>query len=353
MECRWLTSCDTIILSHREIAIIKTLQKNIGFYGLLLLGLTGGLLYLRFLTADNLVVALPKHLQDLITLALSVIIESLPFILLGIVLSIVVQIWLPSRSLISRLPKNPFLRRFCLSFLGVFLPVCECGNVPLTRSLIRQGLKPAESLTFLLAAPIINPVTIITTHQAFGADNSILVARIFGGLLIANLIGWIYSRHPRQNDLLKKDFAATCGVDDHGHEGESRFRKSLELFSSEARGMMPALFVGALLAGLIQVFISREFLLTLGSSPVWSIGAMILLAFIVSICSNVDAFFALAFKSTFTAGSIVSFLVFGPIIDIKMLSLMRTTFTAKTLVQISLIVTLVSVLIGLAVNYAF
>ena len=76
-----------------------------------------------------------------------------------------------------------------------------------------------------------------------------------------------------------------------------------------------------------------------------------MLAFVISICSNVDAFFALAFRDTFTAGSLVSFLVFGPMIDIKLLSLMRTTYQPKVLMQVSLLVLLMAAAIGLGVNY--
>jgi uncharacterized membrane protein YraQ (UPF0718 family) len=99
--------------------------------------------------------------------------------------------------------------------------------------------------------------------------------------------------------------------------------------------------------------VPRSVLMSIGGAPVLSILVMMLVAFIVAICSNVDAFFALAFSSTFSAGSLVAFLVFGPMIDIKMLSMMRTTYTTRTLVQVSILVALMSVLLGLVVNYAF
>ena len=114
---------------------------------------------------------------------------------------------------------------------------------------------------------------------------------------------------------------------------------------------MPAVFIGSLIAGAIQVAVPRDVLVSLGSNPLWSILAMMLLAFVISVCSSVDAFFILPFASTFMPGSIVTFLVFGPIIDIKMLAIMRTTFTAKVLVQLSLVVALMSALIGLVINY--
>lgn len=295
--------------------------------------------------------SLPNQFQDLLTLSISVIVESLPFVILGIVLSIAVQFWIPDRWIMRVLPNNPFLRRAVISFLGIFLPVCECGNVPLARGLMVKGFTVSESMTFLLAAPIVNPITILTTGQAFGFHSWVFVARLFGGFVIANIIGWLFSRHPNQDSLLTDRFAAECRIpDSHEHE-QTRWQKSLALFSREAGVIMPALFIGSLIAGLVQVAVPRAVLLNLGSNPVWSIIAMMVLAFVISVCSNVDAFFILPFASTFMPGSIAAFLVFGPIIDIKMLTLMRTTFTVKVLVQLTVVIGLLSALIGLVVNY--
>lgn len=316
----------------------------------LAVGVTGlaGLLALRPLTDDA---NIPNRIQDLLTLSISVIIESMPFVILGIALSIVVQVWLPDGILMRYLPRNPIARRFCISIFGIALPVCECGNVPLARGLIIGGFTVPESMTFLLAAPIINPVTIITTHAAFGFDDGILIARILGGLAIANIVGWLFSLHANPTQVLTPRFAAECARGDgHGHRA-SKTEKSLDIFVRETSVIMPALFIGALVAGAIQAFVPREVLVSLGSNPLWSVLAMLLLAFVISVCSSVDAFFILPFASTFLPGSIVTFLVFGPIIDIKMLAIMRTTFTTKTLLQLTAIVALLAALIGLVVNY--
>jgi uncharacterized membrane protein YraQ (UPF0718 family) len=319
----------------------------------LVFGLVGiiALFVLRQVTAGINDVGLPNQFQDFLTLSISVIIESLPFVVLGIALSIAVQVWVPDHLFLKLLPKNRFGRRVVISLLGVLLPVCECGNLPLARGLIVKGLTVSESMTFLLAAPIVNPITILTTYQAFGWNDGILVSRLIGGFLIANLIGWLYSRHPAQQSLLTDRFAAECRVPAGHSHGETRWQKSVQLFVRETGVILPALFLGSVVAGLVQVAVSRQVLVTLGSNPVWSILAMMVLAFIISICSNVDAFFILPFASTFLPGSIVAFLVFGPMIDIKMIALMRTTFRTRVLLQITLVVALASALLGLVVNY--
>lgn len=291
---------------------------------------------------------LPDRVQDGVTLSLSVLIESLPFIVLGVVLSILVQVWLPPGLMERWMPRRAWARRAVLSLLGMFLPVCECGNVPLARGLMMRGFSVPETMTFLMAAPIVNPIVIITTHQAFGWDGGILVARLLGGYAIANLLGWIYSRHPDPSALLTDGFRAAC---EHVHADEgSRWRRSLELFVREFRAVMPALVIGSAIAGAIQVIVPREALLAIGSNPLFSIVAMIALGFTVAICSNVDAFFALSFASTFTPGSLVAFLLVGPLVDVKMLALMRTTFTTRTLAGMTAVVVAAAFFIGVAVN---
>lgn len=292
--------------------------------------------------------ALPYRAQDGLTLTLSVLIEALPWVMVGVLLSIVVQVWLPADAVQRWLPRNAWARRGLLALLGMFIPVCECGNVPFARGLMMRGLAPAEAMTFLIAAPIVNPIVILTTHAAFGWDGGILVARLVGGFVIANLLGWIYSRHSDPQALLTDRFVETC--DQVVHEPGSPVRRSLVQFLVELRAVMPALVIGSTLAGAVQVLIPRDVLLAIGSNPVLSILAMVALAMTVAICSNVDAFFALSFASTFSSGAIIAFLVVGPLVDVKMLALLRTTFTARVLAGMVGVAVLSACAIGIGVN---
>ena len=199
-------------------------------------------------------------------------------------------------------------------------------------------------------------------------DTSVVWLRMAGALLIANLVGALISLYKNPSRLISQTFQNTLcetGAHDHGHghhghdyhigpggAKRSRWVQGVELFRDETALMLKVLCLGALIAGLTQVFIPREILASLGSHPLYSILAMIGLAFVVSICANVDAFFVLAYATTFTTGSIVAFLVFGPMVDIKMLAMMRTTYTTRLLVVVTTVVALSSILIGLAVNLA-
>jgi hypothetical protein len=307
-----------------------------------------GVIALRVWTDENLQ-PLGGQLQDVFTLSISLLVESLPFIVLGIGLSIVVQVFVPTSWLVSWLPKNPFARRAIVSLFGMFLPVCECGNVPLARGLMGRGYSVGDSVTFLLAAPIVNPITIITTHQAFGFDDGILVARLAAGFAIANMVGWLLSLHPAPETLLTTRFAKECRMPSSSPD-QTRLGRVGALFVSESTALMPALMVGAFIAGALQVGVSREVLVTLGTDPVISVVAMLILAFIISVCANVDAFFILPFAQTFLPGSIVAFLVFGPLIDIKMVALLRTTYTSRTIGTIAGVVAVSALALGTVMN---
>jgi len=291
---------------------------------------------------------LPARAQDGLTLTLSVLIESLPFVALGVILSIAIQVWVPASFIHRVLPTREWPRRLALAALGMLIPVCECGNVPFARGLMMRGIGPADTLAFLVAAPIVNPIVIITTHQAFGMSGGILVARLLGGYAIAVLIGWLFSRHPDPDRLLTERFRVAC---DHAHDAHgSRLERSVSQFTAELRAVMPALIIGSALAGAVQVIVPRSALVAIGSNPVLSIVAMMILAITVSLCSNVDSFFALSLASTFTTGSIVAFLLVGPVVDIKMISLLRTTFTARAIGVIVAVVVLAAFAIGAVMN---
>ncbi|SDZ41932.1 permease [Herbiconiux ginsengi] len=312
------------------------------------------LLAVRVATSGWDAAGLPDRVRDFATLSISVVIESLPFVFLGIVISIVVRFWVPDRWLVRVMPRTPWLRRVTISLVGVLLPVCECGNVPLARGFIMKGFSVPEAMTFLLAAPILNPVTIITTYQAFGWNDGILIGRIAGGFVIANLVGWLFSRHPQPELLLTPRFEVACRLEaaepDAALAPGVKLRRAVGAFAEETSTMLPALIVGSAIAGAIQVGLSRDLLVTLGSNPIWSVLALMVLAFVIAICSNVDAFFILAFGSTFLPGGIVAFLTFGAMVDVKMVTLMRTTFTTGALVRLVAVVALASLALGFGVN---
>ncbi len=287
------------------------------------------------------------YTQEIFTLFLGLTIEAFPFIVLGVIISTLIALYVREDKILQYLPKNRFFSHAVIGFSGIFIPVCECGNIPVARRLIMKKFSVSQATTFLLAAPIVNPITFITTLEAFNIDKSVAFMRIGFGYLIALIIGLIISYKKDQSSLLKEDFhQETCESHDHTHQ---KYR-GLEIFQREFIGVFRLLFIGAVIAALTQSLIPREFLDVIGSHPILSVLAMIFLGFIVSICSNVDAFFALSYSTTFTLGSLMSFMIFGPMIDIKILSMLKSTFKVRFLIWLSVAVTLFAIAVGIGVN---
>lgn len=290
-------------------------------------------------------------LQDLITIFLGITVEAFPFLIIGVCFSVLVELFIKSEWILKIVPKNRFISHPLIAVIGVFMPVCECGNVPVARRFLMHKFTVSQTITFLLAAPIINPITFISTLEAFNFDKSVAIYRVVAAYVIAVFVGILISFKKNQEEFLTESMVHEIDICEHDHSHEGKFEKGLEVFKNEFFTTAKLLMIGALIAALTQTLLPRSVIESVGSSPTLSILAMIILAFIVSICSNIDAFFALAYVNTFTLGSLITFLVFGPMIDMKILTMLKSTFKTKLLIFLTVIVALLSALAGLLFNY--
>ncbi len=290
-----------------------------------------------------------SRLGDGVTIFLGVLIEAIPFLLLGVLVSqALARVARPPRGF-AWLPRGRLASLASMAGLGALFPVCECGNIPVARRLVTRGVPVAAAMVFLLSAPALNPVVALSTWAAFREEPSIVLYRLGATFVIAVGVGLLLSLHPEPGALLgprwRKD-----GRDDHGPAG-----RGLAGFARGALAefveMGAVLVVGAALAAVVQTVVPRQALLEIGQGPVVSVAAMMLLAVVLSVCSTVDAFVALAYAGTFTDGSLVAFLVFGPMVDIKAVLLMLTIFRARTVALVVLLVAEAVFLLGLAHNY--
>jgi uncharacterized protein len=327
-----------------------------------------------------------EQLNNAFTLFLSLLVEAIPFLLLGVLLSGLLLFFVDERKLVKLAPKNPILGAFVGSCIGFLLPVCECGNVPVARRLIVQGVPLPVAVGFLLAAPVINPIVIWSTWVAFRDQPEILWLRIIFSLLIATIIGWVFSRQGDVKSLLQPAVALsmvkTLPPEDlqkptllrsgnfmlgGGESLEAKMQASvdrqpqlswsergnllLDNTMQELRELGGILVLGSALAALIQTFTPRELILGLGQGSVSSVLAMMLLAGLISICSTVDAFFALSFAGAFTSGSLLAFLVFGPMFDLKGIGLLLSVFKPKAIFYLFALAAQLVFLLTLFVNF--
>jgi len=288
------------------------------------------------------------------TVFLGIFVEAIPYLLLGTFASGLVEEFM-DRDWMSRwVSGRPAAAAISGAFMGMIFPVCECGVVPLTRRLFHKGLPLSAGISFLLAAPVLNPIVIISTAAAFGWGG-MLFWRVGLSLLIAIVTGIIFSVESDIGKILKPVISLPS-EHDHSHDSirktfMEKVRGALLITVDEFFDMGRYLIMGSVLAAGLQTFVSQSILLTLGSGPVFSVLIMLLLAVLLSICSTVDAFVALGFVGTFSFGSVLSFLVFGPMVDIKSVLMYLQVFKKKSVFYIVAIPFMISLLSSLLLNY--
>lgn len=302
-----------------------------------------------------------ERFQTFTTIFMGIFIEAVPFLLLGSVVSGLIEVFV-SRDTIARLvPRSKGGAALTGALLGFAFPVCECGVVPVTRRLYSKGLPVSVGVAFLLAAPVVNPIVILSTYAAFGWG-PVLVSRVLLSVLIAFIVGLIFNLAKPEEVLLPQTLAgsehhdhaagAVCAVEgESGERRNGRFWQALTVGGDDFMDMARYLIVGSMLAAAMQTFIPQSTLLALGSGPVLSVIIMMALAFILSVCSTVDAFLALSFVNSFTIGSIISFLVFGPMVDIKSSLMFFGVYRKRVVLYLILLPMSLSLLAGVAINY--
>ncbi len=255
--------------------------------------------------------------QTWTTVFVSVLVQAVPFLVFGVVLSAVIAVFVPRSFWAKALPRHPVLAVPAASVAGVVLPGCECGAVPIAGSLIRRGVTPAAALAFLLAAPAINPIVLVATAVAFPDNPEMVVARGLASLVVAVLMGWLWLR------LGKSEWIKLPHRPDL--DGASKARAFWSACRHDVVHAGGFLVVGAAAAATINVVVPEAWLQTLATQPVLSVLALAVLAVLLSICSEADAFVA-ASLSQFSLTSRLVFLVVGPMVDLKLISMQAGVF---------------------------
>jgi uncharacterized membrane protein YraQ (UPF0718 family) len=252
--------------------------------------------------------------QTWATVFLAIVVQSIPFLVLGIVLSGVISALLSEKLVTRIMPRRAALAVPVAGISGVALPTCECAAVPVANSLTRRGLPVSVALTFLLAAPAINPAVMVSTAVAFSGRVDMVAARFVASLLTAVVIGWIYvwatARFPalRLPDIHKR-FTH--------HEGGNAWAR----FAGAAwHDFLPAagfLVLGAIVAATINVLVPIDVVEAVADNAVLAIVALTVFAFVIALCSEADAFVA-ASLTAFSDTAKLVFMVVGPAMDIKL-----------------------------------
>jgi hypothetical protein len=264
-------------------------------------------------------------LRSLLIVFGSLLVEAMPFVALGALVSAAIEVLVPAGAFarIARLPHGLQLPAAALT--GMAFPVCECGSVPVARRLALKGLSPGASVAFMLAAPIVNPVVIASTAVAYRGPEAVwlmVLGRLGLGLVVAVAVGWVIGAK-RPEDLLRP---STELERDEVRPEEGRWQRMAGHFTGDMLFMARFLIAGALLAAAIQTFVPQSVVDRVANLPVLSLLAMMGLAFLMSLCSESDAFVAASFVA-FGPASQLAFLVSGPMLDMKLAALYGGTFS--------------------------
>jgi uncharacterized membrane protein YraQ (UPF0718 family) len=273
-------------------------------------------------------------------IATSIVVEALPFVLLGALVSALLEVFVPDRAFaaVASLPLRLQVPGAALA--GFAMPVCECGSVPVARRLILRGVHPAAAIAFMLASPIINPIVLLSTAVAYQGQAALemTAGRAVLGIVVALAAATIIGRTGAATLLRPRR------AHHHAHNHGSRPRAVADHLTADLLFMGRFVIAGAVLAAAMQTIVPQHVFTGVLTSPFVGAALLMSLSFILSLCSEADAFVAVSFIQ-FPLGPQLAFLVFGPILDIKLALLYGATFGRRFVVRV-LLVTVPLVLAG-------
>ncbi|WNC16933.1 permease [Brevibacillus brevis] len=285
---------------------------------------------------------------DVKTLFLSILLEAIPFVLLGVFFSAFIQTFITEEQVRRWTPKHLLAALPFGALLGFLFPVCECAIIPVVRRLIQKGMPLHVGIAFLLAGPVVNPVVMSSTYIAFARQPDLAFHRAAAAFVVAMIAGLLAYGFVRKNPLRLGVESRLRHEAAHAEAVRGKLSATFSHAIDEFFDMGKYLLFGALVSAILQVYVSRETMVEIGQTPFASQLVMMGMAYLFSLCSEADAFIAASFGSTFQAKSILAFLVFGPMLDMKTTLMLLGTFRFGFVVKLVIAVTvLVIVVTGL------
>lgn len=268
---------------------------------------------------------LPNHVLQWMAIFMSIIIEALPFVLIGAILSGFIEVFVTHDLVEKFLPKNKVLRVIFGSLIGFVFPSCECGIVPIVNRFLEKKVPSYTAVPFLATAPIINPVVLFATYSAFGNSWRFLMLRLVGAIFVALVLG-LFLAFVIDDNILK---ATSKPVHSHDYSDKKAGQKIFYALAHAIDDFFDVgryLIFGTLVASAMQIYLPTRILTSISTSPLLGILLLMVMAFILSLCSEADAFIGASLLSSFGIAPVMAFLLIGPMVDIKNLMMMANSF---------------------------
>ena len=195
-------------------------------------------------------------------------------------------------------------------------------------------------MPFLVTAPVINPIVLFATYSAFGNSFRMALLRSLGSMVVAILLG-IFLGFFADSNIQKENRKA---VHEHDFSHLSKGQKLFQVFVQAIDEFFDTgryLVFGCLFASLVQVYVPTRILTSISSTPAVAILLLMLLSFLLSLCSEADAFIGSSLIASFGLSPVLAFLVIGPMLDVKNLLMMKNYFKTRFIWQFISLVTVV------------
>ncbi|RBO96613.1 permease [Nocardia puris] len=305
-----------------------------------------GLLAVGVLTQAWLMSAVDPsaRLQTGMTMFVGVFVQAVPFLVLGVVVSGVIAAFISPNLLRKVLPRNEKAAIGVGGLAGVALPGCECGVVPVARRLIDQGAPSSVALAFLLSAPAVNPVVLVSTAVAFPGEPGMVAGRFVASLATAVVMGLLWSRFGSPSWMLPR------GGADHCVSGRTRAAVFVEAARHDLLQAGAFLVLGAAIAAALHVIVPPHWYEQLATQMLLAILVLAILAVVLALCSEADAFVAASMSSLPLLPRLV-FLVVGPAVDVKLFAMQAGTFGRAFALRFAPVTFVVAVVCATVVGY--
>ena len=262
---------------------------------------------------------------------LSVVLEGVPFILAGVVLSGLIDAFLPPRVLARLLPRHPAGGILLGGALGAILPMCECGILVVIRRLLQKGLPLSSAMAYMLAAPVVNPIVAVSTYAAFRGQGPLemMLCRIALSFAVAVVIASIV-HFLRRAWVLRPDLVAAPVIDDHPdvRSGKEKSAAAVRAATGDFLDVTVFFVLGAAVATLFNTSVNQQVIMPLADDRALAVGSMMALAALLSLCSTSDAFVAATFTA-FPSAAKLAFMSFGPVVDLKLIFIYGLVFRKR------------------------
>jgi uncharacterized membrane protein YraQ (UPF0718 family) len=274
----------------------------------------------------------------------SIVLEALPFMLLGTFIGGFIEVFIPREKITQWLPERRWWAVFLGAGMGLIFPVCECAIVPVVRRLIHKGVPLSAAVAFLLGGPIVNPLVAASTTVAYFGNWSIAARRLIFGYFIAAAIGLLMdliftrAKAVRSEVLSDKDHANAADLSEPGNPATLGEKIALAVghAANDFFDIGRFLVIGAFFAGLLQTLIPRQAFAMVVHTPALSIVIMMIMAVVLNLCSEADAFVAASFRSSLIPlPAQMAFMILGPMLDIKLILMYLKLFRLRAIVVLA------------------